>query len=185
MSNLTTFLKTIKKKAALGAVGATLVLTPGGIALAHGNNHQDESHRSQSQSRHAHFDNDKHKSAKQKSCEERQAKVDQKITEFKDRAQKRYNGISAYLGDQQGLVKTNNLDIDKYDKLNDKAVKIQARASEALQDLQSPTINCNRSAKNDWKKVFSAEQEVRDSINKFESTVQKLSNTILDQISLS
>lgn len=183
MSNLATFLSTIKKKAAISLLGATLIAAPSGVALAHGY------HDHRGDSRHSGFhrsndDNDR-RSAFQKTCDERQTRADQAVADYKAKAQERFNGLSAYLANLQAFVDSNNLSINDYDELNDAAMKAQAKAQQALDNISSPDINCNRSPRHDRQQVQQAEHQLKKTIKKFESKVKDLGLAIADSIKIS
>lgn len=183
MSNLATFLSTIKKKAGVSLLGVTLIAAPSGVALAHGY------HDHRGDSRHSGFhrsndDNDR-RSAFQKTCDERQTRADQAVADYKAKAQERFNGLSAYLADLQAFVNNNNLSIDDYDEFNDAAMKAQAKAQKALDNISSPDINCDRNPRHDRQQIYRAEHQLKKAIKKFESSVKDLSVTIADGIKIS
>lgn len=181
MIKLTTFLQNFKKKIAAGAVGAVLVASPG-VALAHGGHHSsNDSYRNWSDNNWYNHDNDNW----DQTCEERQATADQKIANYKAKAQERYNGLSAYLFNQQAFVADNNLTIENYDKYNEKAINKQIKAQEALDNISAPTIDCDQWEGKDKWQIRHAKQELREAIEKFENSVQKLSYVIADNVVVS
>lgn len=187
MLKLTTLIKNFKKKIAIGTAGAILVASPG-AALAHGN-HSDGGNRDSQRNnwsdnnnwnRHNHDDDNW-----QRTCEERQERADQKIADYKAKAQERYDGLSAYLLNQQTFVSDNNLVIEKYDRYNEKAMNKQLKAQEALDNTNAPTIDCDQWTGKDKWQIRHAKHELREAIEKFENSVQKLSYIIADSVVVS
>jgi hypothetical protein len=187
MIKLTTLLKNFKNKIAAGAVGAVLVASPG-VALAHGGSHHQrssDSHRNWSDNnwkRHHHNHDDNNWD---KTCEERQARADQRVANYKAKAQERYNGLSTYLFNQQTFVTDNNLTIENYDKYNEKAMNKQTKAQEALDNTSAPTIDCGQWQGKDKWQIRHAKNELKEAIEKFENSVQKLSYVIADNVVVS
>lgn len=183
----------MKAKAGITAIAATLVLTPSGVAFAHnGNNDHKNNRNQQAQSWDRHGDKNKdHNRHKDRNdgnrltCEERQNRATEQFNAYKDKAQQRYNGLSLYLGNQQSFVTTNNLSIEKYDELNNKAVEAQTNSANALASAQAPTIDCDKSERKDGETVYRSIRDMHKSIEKFEDRVQDLSKIITDKVVIS
>ncbi len=185
MLKLTKLFKNFKRKLAVGAVGTVLLASPG-VALAHGS-HGD---RDNGSSRHNWSDNNwwnKHNNHDEwdQTCEERQEAANQAVENYKAKAQERYNGLSAYLFNQQTFVSDNNLTVEKYDRYNEKAMKAQTRAQEVLDETQAPTINCNRGERHDKRQIREAKEDLKEAIERFENSVQRVSFVIGESVAIS
>lgn len=198
MSKLTKLLQKIKTKAGITAIAATLVLTPSGVAFAHGNggndnrgnqarfaNNNGNNHDKKDNRRNDDKKRNGQNNPNQPSCEERQNRATQQFNDFKTRTQQRVNGLNLYLANQQSFVTTNNLSIEKYDELNAKATEAQTNANNALTNAQAPTIDCNKSEKKDGEVIYRSIREMHKSTDKFEGRVQTLSHVIADKIVVS
>lgn len=198
MSKLTKVLQKIRTKAGIAAIAGALVLTPSGVAFAHGNNNDNRGNQARfaNNNRNDHRDkkdnrrDDNHRQNGQNnpnrlSCEERQNRATQQFNDFKTRTQQRVNGLNLYLANQQSFVTTNNLSIEKYDELNAKATEAQTNANNALTNAQAPTIDCNKSEKKDGEVIYRSIREMHKSTDKFEDRVQNLSHVIADKIVVS
>lgn len=182
MTSPTAFLKKIKRKVAVAATGATLIAMPGGIALAHGNYQHRDNQRHDGYHRSHNNDNDNRRSDRRANCDERQARADQAVANFKSRTQQHFDGLNIYLTNQQTFVADNNVNVDNYDRLNAKVTYKQAKTAQALENIESPTIDCDRSARHDRYQVFKAEHELRQAIKKYEAAVNHLSIAIADDV---
>ena len=200
MYNLTKLSKLIKSKTGALLIAGTLVLTPSGVAFAHGgyNDNRRSEDRNKHQNRSAQAEqnrdkkHDKNKDDKRKNhdheaatCEQRQAAANQKVADYKNKAQQRFNGLSLFLANQQTFVTTNNISIENYAELNQKAEDAKTSASNALAATQAPTIDCNQSEKKDGETIFKSINELHKSMKNYESSVQRLSTTIADKIAVS
>lgn len=198
MSKFTKLTNFIKSKLGTALVAGTLVLTPSGVALAHGNddnNRRGDGDRNHSRSTGFNHNDKRHHKDKdnnwwknrdnQASCEERQANANQKVTDYKNRVQTRLNGLSAFLTNQQTFVSTNNLTIEGYDTANQKAEEAKTSAFNALANTQAPTIDCNTSEQKDNEAIFRSINELRKATKHYESSVQKVSAIVIDKITVS
>lgn len=186
MLKLTRLIKNFKGKIAAGTVGAILVASPG-VALAHGNHNDRDNGWSQrnSWSDNNRWDRHNHNDEWDQTCEERQAIADQKIANYKAKAQERFNGLGAYLFSQQKFVADNSLSIENYDKYNDKAVNAQVRAQAELDDITAPNIDCDRWEGKDKREIRQAKHDLREAMERFENSVQKLSFVISESVVIS
>ncbi len=195
MSHLNKLLRIIKSKTAVIFAAGTLVLTPTGVALAHGGDDNGRRGDGNNRSRSAQFNQDKnhrkdddnkhHNQPNTTTCEQRQANATQKVNDYKNRAQQHFNGLGLYLTNQQTFVNTNNLNVENYGALNQKAEEAKTAANNALTNTQPPTIDCNQSEKKDNETIFRSINDLRKSMRNFESSVQKLSETVIDKIAVS
>lgn len=189
MIKLTKFLKNFKGKIAAGAVGAVLVTSPG-VALAHGS-HDNHNRGDNGWSQRDNWsDNNrwnKHDNHDEwdQTCEERQAAADQKIANYKTKAQEHFTGLGAYLFNQQTFVADNNLTIENYDKYNNKAVNAQVNAQAELDGIAAPTIDCDQWMGKDKKQIRHAKHDLKKAMERFENSVQRLSFTISESVVIS
>lgn len=175
MSKIIKFLHRIKTKLAAGTVTAALVVAPGGVALAHnrdnGNNDRQRNFnqadnndrgRNDRNNWNGWDDKKKRKPEQQLSCDERQAKVTQIVTDYKNKSQERFNGLSLYLASQQSFVSSNNITLPKYDSLNQRATDAQNKTTNTLAATVVPELNCDeQEQKNDAGVIFQAIEELR------------------------
>lgn len=192
-------LNLIKSKAGMAAIAGALILAPSGVALAHGNdggNNNNRASHSQSGDRNHRGNDDKrknddrHKKDKDNNnqsatCEERQANANQKVADYTTRAQQRYNGLSLYLSNQQAFVESNNLAIENYAELSQDANDAKTKTADAFGAVQAPAIDCSQPEKKDGEVIGNSIHELRKALKRFESSTQKLSETIADKIVVS
>lgn len=191
MKILKSTLKSVKTKAGIAAMSGALLVAPGGIALAHGSHSDDGRYRNYSYSSyskyHRHSSHRHHSSNNdtEKTCDERQAAANQKVFDYKAKAQAKFDGLSAYLSNQEAFVENNdNINIDKYEELKQKAEDAKTKANDALNNVSAPNIDCDKSERNDKRAVYAEVYKLHKSLERFENKVQKLSVQIANNVSI-
>lgn len=166
MQVLTKSKQFIKGAAVTGSVAALLVAP--GVAFAHGggdngdrgdrrdNNRSSQQSRSQG-SQTAQRNQDKQKSDsrswwewkherdrqdRHKTCDERQAALNNRATEYKEKYTKRLNGLNIVYGGVQTYVE-GGVTVENYDALNAEAAASQATATNAVGAIAAPQLNCD------------------------------------------
>lgn len=182
------FLARIKLKTLGLAAGGLLVLAaPIGVVQAQGDHYDGGSSR-KSYQRHS-WDHQKrqfswwhkyhHDDTDKLTCEERQAKVDQKVADYKTAAQAKLDSLSAYLANQQAYVEQNGIEVENYDSMVQKATEAQTNLTEEINTLEAPTVDCDKSQKYDRKLLKRALSDMREAKSAFTHAVVKLSLSII------
>jgi len=179
----------IKTSVVAASLGVALIGVPASAVVANGNDRQ--SNGSYEQQRHG--DRDNHRGwwgqkwwwqdddeMDLAACAERQESVDQAIERFTEKSEAKHAHLALYLENQQAFVGNNTMQIDNYDRLNARANTANINAAEAIEALDSPDINCDRSERNDDRLVRETKQPVKETLARFHHKVASLSNAIIN-----
>lgn len=115
-------------------------------------------------------------------CEERQDWVNQKVASYKTKATDSYNRLNLYYQAHKSYVEAANLDVENAENLVARADRSSTKTLQAIEDLEAPEVDCERSQRKDAKLVEEAKWPVKDAMHKFLDRTQNYVFAIWEEI---
>jgi hypothetical protein len=143
--------KQLIKSAVVGGSVFALVAVPT-AALAHGNAGNDDNGRQSSRQASSQHDKNRNndrsnswwqdKQHRHKTCEERQAALNQKATTYHDRYTKQLTGLNIVYSGLQTYAESGDVTVENYEALKAETNVSQANATTAVNAITAPQLNC-------------------------------------------
>lgn len=109
-----------------------------------------------------------------RTCEERQADVNQQITDFKSNAATYQSRLDTFYTYQQNYIAETGIVVENYEGLQNNINQAQTSAQAAVEAVSAPTLDCNQPEANDKQAVRQAKQAAKDSLNHYRAQVLQL-----------
>lgn len=174
------------RSAVVGGSVFALVAVPS-AALAHGNSGNDNGRQWQSgrqassqQDRNRHDDRSNNwwhdKQNRHKTCEQRQDALNQKAASYKDRYTKQLNGLNIIYSGTQTYISSGGVTVENYDALKAEADASQAKATDAVNAIEAPQLNCDDDSNSDAR----LNSDDNNKNNSFNGTVKAAKDALAD-----
>lgn len=187
------------KSAAIGGTMLALVAAPT-TALAHGGFNNDNGRDRQSgrqassqQDKNRGFDWNKwwrDKQDRHKTCEERQAALDQKAATYRDRYTKQLNGLNIIYSGTQTYIDSGGVTVENYAALKAEADAGQANATSAVNAINAPQLNCEEDSNSQAQldndnnssngNLSNSVKAAKNALNDYRHDVMRLFNAAID-----
>lgn len=109
-----------------------------------------------------------------RTCEERQADVDQQIVDFKANATTYHTRLSTFFSYQQNYVTETGITVDEYDGLVTNATQAKTNAQVSVDGVVSPTLDCDQPEDSDREALKQATRQAKDDLNTYRRSVLQL-----------
>lgn len=168
---------------------AVMIAAPLGVSAHNRDKDDQQDTRRQEEFRRQHQNNDNNRSKafwhkqhgdedKAKTCEERQASLNQKVADFKAAAQKDMVFQVSYYGFLQNFVTTQNISVSNYAELKAKVEAKELAAAQAVDVVTAPDLNCDEQNPNIDAKANDSLGQARAALNDYKRALRNFENSI-------
>lgn len=166
-----------------------MLSTPLGVFAHNGgdDHHDNKPQHQQSQqnrgwfSRWHHKDKDEHEhndQDAQKTCQERQDQLNQKVANFKAAAQRDVTFQSSFYGFLQTFVTDQNITVSNYDALKADVEAKQAAATQAVDAVTAPDLNCDEQSPDLDAQANDSMKQARQALRDYRQALRNLTKAI-------